>query len=141
MTAIAKDLYVEQGATFVAYLRWLTADANGDPVERDLTGWTFRMQARKKRGTAVLLEATTENDFIIPGVDPDDRSSTHPTFGGTPDPTNGWLLIEIPAETTDAITASEAAYDLEGVDEKGYVYRLLQGTLNISPNITQAVTP
>ena len=131
MTATTKPITIEQGATFTLPFTWhlalvdadgnLVLDANGNaqPGEpKDLTGWTARMQVRKKVGSEVLLEATSEAGI---------------TLGGTA----GTVRVKFTDEQTDTLMLKAAVYDLELEDEAGDVYRLLEGTVTIKPNVTR----
>lgn len=143
MTAVKRNLYIEQGATFIWAFQWCSVetdvdgnivyDDNGNPVAsdpRDLTGWQVRMQVRKTQGAAPLLDGSTVNGKITLGKDPEDVEAT-------PDPTNGWVWIEFEDEDTDLITSATSKYDIEAEDPDGRVYRLWQGTVTTDPNITQ----
>lgn len=132
MRAASKDIYIEQGATFFLKFQWVTAtrDAQNKLVPgppHDLTNYTARMQIRVKRGAPVLAEATTENGRI--------------TLGEGGDPTTGHVTVTLSATETDALTVTKAKYDLEVRSSLGVVTRLLQGEVEISPNITQDVVP
>jgi hypothetical protein len=124
MTAVRKALYIEQGATFTLGFNWYTAGTpidgvpqQGDPY--DLTGWLARMQLRKTQQSPILLSASTTDGRI--------------TLGGT----TGRVDIKFADEDTDALTTTSCLYDLELEDPQGNVYRLLEGGVTISPNITQ----
>lgn len=146
MTAVKKDLYIEQGATFILPFQWclpgVDASTPGNP--RDLTGYIFRMQVRKSQQDTALVDATGGtggNGKIVAGWDPDDPA-TDPTItpAGTPNPANGWVTIYLTDTDTDGITAKTAKYDLEAEDPDGKVYRLLQGAVTTDPNYTQSAT-
>lgn len=146
MTAVKKDLYIEQGATFILPFQWClpgaTAGTPGSP--RNLTGYIFRMQIRKNQQETALITAsggTGGNGKIIVGWDPN-TPATDPTItpAGTPDPTNGWVTIFLTDDDTDQITAKSAKYDLEAEDTTGKVFRLLQGSVTTDPNYTQEST-
>jgi hypothetical protein len=124
MTAAQKDLYIEQGATFVLSFAWLegTAATPGDP--HDLTDATARMQIRPKAGQAPLVDVSSD------GVDP------AIVLGGTA----GTVLVTLTDTATDALTVKKGVYDLEVDYGGGEVYRLLEGKVVVSPNVTQAVT-
>lgn len=145
MTATPKDLYIDQGATFVLSFQWCgpgTVDANGvlqPGPPKDLTGWTVRMQIRKTQGQPALADASTTNGKITLGAQWGD-ATTDPDLGGTPAPTNGWIKVKLTDADTDAITSKSAKYDLEAEDTNGNVYRLLQGNVTVDPNITQTGT-
>lgn len=135
MPAVQRDLYIEQGATFILPFQWchqgpvvdgvVTA---GDPY--DLTGWTARMEIRKGQHEAPLATATTENDKIHLGAIPGDWSATL-------DPENGWIEIRLSDDDTDELNIRTLKYDLELEDPDGVVYRLLQGSVTVDPNMTQ----
>lgn len=124
MTAVNRPLEIEQGATFTLGFNWHQAGpvvdgvtTAGDPY--DLTGWIARMQIRKAQASPVLLAASTENGKIVLG-------------GAT-----GRIDIKFSDEDTDSLTTRSALYDLELENAAGDVWRLLEGSVSISPNITQ----
>lgn len=123
MTAVVRPLYVEQGATFKLGFTWHQegpvvdgVPTAGDPF--DLTGWVARMEFRKNQQTPVLASASTTDGKIIL------------TSAGRVD-------IKLTDEDTDALTSKSCQYDLEMESPEGDVYRVLQGTVTVSPNITQ----
>ena len=116
MAAATYDLYVEQGATYQLDITW--KQPNDTPV--NLTGYTARMQFRKnKNATEVLFSGTTSNGII--------------TLGGTA----GTIAIRIPATTTDDFTFGCALYDLELESAGGIVYRLVEGSVEVSKEVTR----
>ena len=126
MAAAVKNLTMEQGADFWYQIEWLhpnptTPGLPGPPY--DLTGASARMQVREAQGGSVLLDATSANGSIALG-------------------SNGVLVLHLSAEQTTAIATKKTKYDLEVVIPSGGaevpgVYRLLQGSVLLSPNITQ----
>ena len=125
MTATDLPLKIKQGATFTRGFNWHLPGpivdgkrTPGDPY--DLTGWTARMQIRKKQGAEILLEATTENGRLILG-------------GAT-----GRVTMRFDAQATSALTSKSGEYDLELIDPDGNVFILLEGRVTVDPNITQA---
>lgn len=125
MAAITRDLAIEQGATYTLPFTWVEAvevDGEwvpGDPY--DLTGWTARMQIRRRQGAEVQIEATTENGKI--------------TLGGVA----GTVLVKLEDEDTAELSFRTMAYDLELINPDGDVFRLLKGAVAVDPNITQDV--
>lgn len=130
MTAVPKPLYVEQGTTFFLGFNWHKPGSvvngvvtPGDPY--DLTGCEVRMQIRKKRGEAVLVEATTANGRV------------------EVDGPAGRIEVTLTDLDTDALNIRSAYYDLEVVwplaqgEVRPRVDRLLKGSVQIDPNITQ----
>lgn len=135
MTAVKKDIYIEQGATFILHFQWceqgpiVNGEATvGDPY--DLTGWKARMQARKDQQSPAIIDATTENGKIVLGAIPGD-------WDATPDLTNGRIELRLTDEDTDLLSLKTAKYDLEVEDPEGRVFRMLQGVITVDPNITQ----
>lgn len=121
MTAVNRPIMIEQGATWTLGFNWHMAgvDAGTPGVAYDLTGWIARMQIRKRQGSPLLLEATSENGKIV--------------LGGT----SGRVDIKFTDEDTDGLTTASASYDLELENPGGDVFRILEGTVSVSPNITQ----
>lgn len=105
MTAVKRNLYIEQGATFVLHFQWCaTTEVDGEQVPgdpHDLTGWKARMQLRVRPGSDVLVDATTENERIVLGAVYDDPAAD-------PDPTNGRIEIRLSDEDTQALTVKKA---------------------------------
>lgn len=117
MTAGQYDITIEQGATFERTLTW--NDQNGSPI--NLTGYTARMHVRRTHydnGTP-LLTLTTENGGI--------------TLGGAA----GTIALTVSATATSAVTAASGVYDLELVSAGGRVTRLLEGSVDFTPEVTR----
>lgn len=139
MSAVVQDIYVEQGATFIMAFQYCQKVYNPDGIVSagtpyNLTSFTCRMQIRKKQQEAVMVDANTTNGKIIIGKDPNNQSAN-------PVPSNGWIFIEIPPEDTSMITVAKTKYDIELQEPapSNRVFRLFQGDVVCSPNITQAV--
>jgi hypothetical protein len=104
-----------QGATFSKQLSYLI-----DSIPVNLTGYTARMQVREKHSSSsVVLDLSTENNSI--------------TLGGQ----SGSILINISASNTSSIFAKTYVYDLELESSDGFVVRLLEGTFNVTPEVTR----
>lgn len=116
MPAFKYDLTFEQGAIFKKTFVW---SLPGGGVQ-DLTGWTARMQVRRRvSDDDVLVELTTENDRIILGD------------------ALGTVYLEIPADVTvDLPEVNNGRFDLELIsgDE---VTRLVEGKVTITANVTR----
>ena len=86
----------------------------------DMTGWTGRLQARASIGDAnpPLLDLTTANGGVV--VNP-----------------LGLVEVIIPAADTAAVVWTTAVYDLEVESPAGDVYRLVEGELKVSPEVTR----
>lgn len=116
MTAETHNITIEQGATFRLSLIW--NDAAGDPI--NLTGYTARMQVRRKHSSAdpALLSFTTEDGSI--------------TLGGSA----GTVTVVGLATLTDDLTIKSGVYDLELVNG-AEVTRLIEGAVTITPEVTR----
>lgn len=116
MAAAYYDLLIEQGATFLKTFVW--KDSNEDPV--DITGYTARMQIRRKKSaTTVEHTATTENSGITLG----DAAGT--------------VVVTIPATDTADFEFSKGVYDIELIDPQGTVTRLIEGGVEVSKEVTR----
>lgn len=113
------DILVEQGATFDVTLTL----RNYDNSLIDLTGHTFRGKIKETYSSTTVQ---AEFDFSILST--------------------GVVRVTIPAAETAAIAVPPATnnqrnlvamiYDIESVDGSGVVYRWLEGTAKISPEVT-----
>lgn len=136
MTAVKKDLYIEQGSTFRLVFVWAAASPSDPTVAgppRNLAGWSAHMQIRKNQQSPTIVDASTDNGKIVLGYVPVgvDEPPADPV------PSNGRIAVILPDEDTDLLTVKSAFYDLEITSPQGDVYRLLEGGVTISPNITQ----
>lgn len=114
--AVTHNITIEQGATFQLNLLW--KDSLNAPI--NLTGYTARMQVRKKHSDPVkLLDFTTENGAI--------------TLGGAA----GTIVITGLATLTDDVPAKPCVYDLELVSAGGFVTRLIEGSVTVTPEVTR----
>lgn len=117
MVAAVHDITIEQGATYQLSLIW--RQPNGTPV--DLTGYTARMQVRRRHSSdTALLTFTTENGGI--------------TLGG---PAGTINVVGLATLTDDLPAPSPAVYDLELVSSGGFVTRLVEGGAYITPEVTR----
>jgi predicted MFS family arabinose efflux permease len=115
MAAGTLDFTIEQGATFNLLLTWKI-----DDVPVNITNWTARLQARVDvEDTEVILSLTTSNGGI--------------TLGGA----LGTISLDQTATQTALLPAGGYIYDLEMISGVGAVTRLVQGELNISPEVTR----
>jgi len=106
------DITIEQGATFT-FTVTVTA--------LNLTGYSARMQGRTTHASSdKVFNLTSGSGITI-------------TAG-----TDSTLLITISATATAAISApSYGVYDLEIESVSGVVTRLLQGTYQVTPEVTR----
>lgn len=117
MAAASYDITIEQGATFLLPLLW--KDPQGDPV--DLTGYSAKMQVRRKAGSVdpPLLDLSSTNGGITLG----DAAGT--------------IVITASATQTTAMTGRTGVYDLELTSPTGVVTRLVEGAVDIHPEVTR----
>lgn len=116
MAAAYFDILIEQGATFRKTFVW--KDSNETPI--DITGYTARMQLRRKKSsTTAEHSATTENGGI--------------TLGGA----LGTVDVLIPATTTADFSWTTGVYDLELDDGTGVITRLVEGGVEVSKEVTR----
>lgn len=117
MSAVAKvALLIMQGATFRHKFTWQGADKRS----RNLTGYTAKMQIRATAAaTAVLQELSSVNGKI--------------SLGGN----LGTIDLHLTALETASYSWSTAVYDLELIAPSGDVYRLVEGGVTVSPEVTR----
>ncbi len=139
MAAGKHNFLIEQGADFIPTIQFLTPppdpvnapETPGPPV--DIVGWDARMQVRQgpnKAGGTIILDLTLgagEIAIVAPSTD-------------------GTFQILVTDAVTAALTAAEfvngAFYDFEAIDTPGVlgiagaVYRLLEGRVKFSENVT-----
>jgi hypothetical protein len=115
MAAGTLNFTIEQGATFNLLLTWEI-----DSVPVNITNWTARLAARVDvEDTEVILSLTTSNGGI--------------TLGGAA----GTISLNQTATQTALLPGGTYVYDLELISAVGAVTRLVQGELNISPEVTR----
>jgi len=124
MAAPVYNTTVERGSTFQLTVTY--KDASGTVV--NLTGWTFRMQVRESQSAATTV-LTSEGGSPTIAIDETNKAT-------------GVLVFRVTPANTTAIspsTLTTAYYDIEiQKTSTGEVRRILQGKLNISPEITHA---
>ena len=124
MAAPVYNTTIERGSTFQLTVTY--KDASGTVV--NLTGWTFRMQVRESQSAASTI-LTSEGGSPTIAIDETNKAT-------------GVLVFSVTPTNTTAIspsTLTTAYYDIEiQKTSTGEVRRILQGKLNISPEITHA---
>lgn len=99
MSAGLYNFEIEQGATFSRTFEvfdTFIADGDVGNVESNLTGWSARLQVRKKpQSSTTLLSLTMGSGLSIPT------------------PANGTILMELTSVQTAALDFNCASYDLE----------------------------
>jgi hypothetical protein len=102
------DFIVDQGTDFSVGLDLL--DANQEPL--DMTGVTARGQARKYYGSNTAISFNTSI-------------------------ADGFLIIDLTAEQTANMTAMRYVYDVELVLSDNTVVRIIEGNLDVAPEVTR----
>lgn len=116
MSAGDYDFHIEQGATFIRDFIWL--DSNNDPIP--LEDYTARLEIRKNyESSEILLSASTSDGRI------------------TITPAAGKVTLTFSDTDTAALTWRYGRYDLELESPLGVVYRLLEGSVVVSKEITR----
>lgn len=116
MAATTVLLLIEQGIPFAQKFR----AKNEDGSNKDLTGYTARMQFRTSVGSSIVsLEATTINAKLFIDV------------------ANSALEIRLSETDTQSLVYKQYVYDVELVNASGVPIRFIQGTATISPEVTR----
>lgn len=116
MVATIAPLTIQKGETF-RMAAYVTDD--GDVV--DLTGATARSQFREDvKSDVVLLDLTTENGGLV-----------------VTDATGGVIDFFVSDTDTSAISGNSGVYDLEIVLSGGDVYRVLEGRVSFTNEVTR----
>lgn len=110
------QLEINQGADLE--ISFILNNENGTPI--NLTGYTARMQLRTSYNSATVeMELTTANGRIVIT------------------PLLGKIALNAPASITTNLVAQQYVYDLEMVSGSGYVTRVVQGDVIVSPEVTR----
>lgn len=117
--ALRHDFETGQGETFTTVVTWeIGPDAdNMEPV--DITGYTARMQLRKKHNSPDAAISLTDEDGL--------------ELGGAA----GTVAVTIAAALSSAIAPIKYVYDIELEAPDGAVKRLLAGTLTFTPEVSK----
>lgn len=114
-----KNLTIPQGSTFRYKFKVNRLEAGAeDPV--DLSGCEVKMQIRPTQRSDRLFLDLYEEGYI--SID---------------DPVNGSILIDIPASVTRDLSFSKAVYDIQIDFPDGYIMRLIEGSVFLSPEVTR----
>ncbi|MGB9693459.1 MAG: hypothetical protein ACPLYF_01295 [Fervidobacterium sp.] len=112
------DLTIYQGSTFLKEFQW---KVGSPPTPIDLTGYKAKMDIREKISSpSPIITLSTENGRVI-----------------LKDPTNGIFTLEISAADTSHLKFKSAVYDLEFISPTGFVQRLIEGNVYLSPEVTR----
>ena len=118
MPAGTYNFYIEKGATFMRVFEY--KDTGGTPI--NISSYTARLQVRPTvSSNTVLIDANTTNGKI--------------TINGP----LGQVILVIPATETASVSSGcvTGVYDLEIQSPLGVVTRILQGSVEFSPEVTR----
>ncbi len=116
MSAGAVNFCIEQGIDWTKQITW--KDSNS--VYIITSGYTADMQVRaRKDSSAILLELSTTNSGI--------------TVTGA----SGLFTLSLTAAETRALNFDTGVYDFEVTSAAGIVYRLLEGNVTLSKEVTR----
>lgn len=122
------DLLITQGADNTYAFAYSLVEPAGT-VRVDLTGWSARMQIRRKVGGAIWHELTNAQGITL---GPDGSITVDIPHTVTEDP--AWDAY---SKLVDGEPQPLGVYDLELIDPNGTVTRFLQGTVTVSPDVTR----
>lgn len=142
------DMDARQGSPFIYALQFFEDLAATQPY--DFTGWTFQMQLREGVAdsgapTAFVVSSGSGGQISFIG----EATDGSPDPNGTPDPTNGWIYINIPSIQTATLSASKPPktkqypvvatfyYDLEGTPPGGETQALAYGNFLLTCEVTR----
>jgi hypothetical protein len=112
MPAGYQELFLEQGANFTTVI--VLDDVNG--VAYDLTGSVAKSQIKKS-----YYSSSNTADFFV--------SITAPT--------RGIITLDLSSQITSNIAAGRYVYDVLIKDSANTVTRILEGTVNVLPQVTK----
>lgn len=104
-----------QGATWT----WQVEMTNPNDTVMNLTGYSVRGQLRRTYDASTIELDLTSGSMI--------------TISDAP---NGVISINVPAATTAVLTGAYK-WDVELVSGSGLVYRIIQGTITVSREVTR----
>ncbi len=116
MSAGVMDFIIEQGINWDKSITW--KDSNSAYVIT--SGYTADMQVRASRSSnSILLELSTSNSRIaVTGA-------------------SGLFTLSLTATETRALDFDTGVYDFEVTSAAGIVYRLLEGNITLSREVTR----
>jgi hypothetical protein len=132
MAAGRYNFIIEQGTTVNFEFQYL--DSNSNPI--DLTGYSGRMQLRPDFAD----NTNTVYITLSSSLNPDGTGLNFNGSGGTKPLSSGSIGVFIAACTSSMFTFDNALYDLElysGSADCPYTIRLIQGSVNISREVTK----
>jgi hypothetical protein len=142
MPAGRYDIYSEQGATFKLHLDYKYQGGTGI----DLADFTGEMQVRRSAKDQKVVLFLSDNgvtgggitgEFTIGnGVSGVGGISFNTAIDGSAGYTGG-ILLRVDAETMKTVPMGKHFYDFEMTNNNGEVMRLIEGTFEVSREITR----
>ena len=114
------DLNIVQGSTFAALLT--ATNENGTAI--DLSPYNIRGSVKLKYSDSDSLVNLTLARVA------DDPNASPLTYTG------GQINVALTAENTASLPITQAVYDIEMYNGAGYVAKLLDGKVNVHPEVT-----
>lgn len=145
MSAGRYDIYAEQGSTFKLHLQYKYSGGTGI----NLTGFTGALQVRKSEkdekvllflssygvtGTTDIKGFTPGSTFGYSGIG---GISFNTAINGSTIAATGGINIIVDSETMKKIPSGKHFYDLELTNSIGEVSRFIEGTFEVSREITK----
>lgn len=119
MAADTYDLTIDQGADWFWTIRWKVGSNARSSVSKDTTGYTARMQVRRKHtDTVTILNLTTANGGIVVGSD-------------------GSFQLHATAVQTATMPVGKSVYDVEAIAPNGVVTKLARGQVTVVAEVTR----
>lgn len=113
MTAIQRNLRIEQGATFELKMHWKV-----DDVAVDLTGYSARMQGRSRSDSpSALFDLSDGSGIALGGAEYN-------------------IIITLSAAATLAMKPQTGVYDLLLISPSGAVTRFIEGEFTVVAGVT-----
>jgi len=125
MPAGKYSFVIEQGATLNLELQY--KDSNSNPI--DLTDYSGKMQIRSS------VDSPTAFITLSSSLNPDGTGLNFSGSNGSTPPTSGSIGIYISAISSSLLNFNTGVYDLE-IASGSIVYRILEGQVKLSPNVT-----
>lgn len=146
---VTRAFACDQGSSWRRAIKFWQDDARTAPV--DLTGFAVDLQIREgvaDSGATLIKQLSTRSG--IGGIRfVGQNGDGTPNLTGTPNPANGWVILEMSDEQTAALTGSKPPrpkafpatalfyYDLELTSPSGETQRRMAGTFTVSLEVTR----
>lgn len=120
MSTKQTDILIYQGSTFKTQYLIKSKDSSGVIIPTDLTGAVAKMEIRKSYSSPdLILDLTLDNYIYVLNAQ------------------EGLVEVEIPATITKEMSFTNAVYDVQIHFSTGFVSRIAQGIVELSPLVTR----